>query len=236
MNLVRAKNLWRFLLSSALLLSIGLLDGCSFAPSDDSGGTGSEIVGKTEYPDSTGAQKIAALPRLTALNGLPVIGGKIFVYPRAFIPDTSWAARGALPKVFTDTAGFFRVQDVPRGVVVVEATDGNGKGIVKTVTVDQDSTTYDAGIFTLKESGAVSIQAHTSLPGSVRFYVSVAGTRCVVRGTLADVDVVLGDIPSGIAHTINVRVYQPIKLEKNFTNIAVPVGGILALPAFVIQQ
>lgn len=234
MNIVRAKNLWRFLLT-ALLLSIGLLDGCSFAPSDDSGGTGSEIVGKTEYLDSTGAQKIAVLPRLTLLNGLPVIGGRIFVYPRAFIPDTSWATRGALPKAFTDTAGFFRVQDVPHGVVFIEATDGNGKGIVKTITVDQDSTTYDAGVFTLKNSGAVSIQAHTSLPGSVRFYVSVAGTRCVVRGTLADVDIVLSDIPAGIAHTINIRVYQPIKLEKNFTNINVPLGGTFALPAFDIQ-
>jgi hypothetical protein len=52
---------------------------------------------------------------------------------------------------------------------------------------------------------------------------------------LADVDITLGDIPSGIVHTINVRVYQPIQLEKNFTGITVPVGGIWQLPALIIQ-
>lgn len=221
-------------LSTALLLAIALFDaGCAFAPSDDTGGTGSEIVGKTE--DSSGAHKNARLPKLMAAIGVPVIGGRIFVYPRNFIPDTAWATRGAIPRVFTDTAGMFRVEDVPHGIVVVEGNDGNGNGIVTTVNVDKDSTTYDAGVLYLQNTGAITIQAHTSLPGLVRFYVSVEGTRCVARGTLADVDITLGDIPSGIVHTINVRVYQPIQLEKNFTGITIPVGGIAALPALIIQ-
>lgn len=231
------KNLWRYFLSTVLLLSIVLFNsGCSFAPSDNSGGTGSEIVGKTEYPDSAAAQKKAALPKILAANGLPVIGGKIFVYSQLFIPDTSWATLGALPKVFTDTAGMFRVEDVPHGVVVVEGNDGNGKGIVTTVNVDQDSTTYDAGVLYLQNTGAVTIQAHTSLPGSVRFYVSIKGTRCVVRGTSAGVDVMLGDIPTGISHTVNIRVYEPIKWQKDITGVVIPVGGIMALQPFVIQK
>ena len=234
--LLTFKNLWRYLLSMTLLLSIvPFYSGCSFAPSDDSGGTGSEIVGKTEYPDSTATQKKVALPKLLAANGLPVIGGKIFVYPRSFIPDTAWATRGALPRVFTDTAGMFRVEDVPRGVVVVEGNDGNGRGIVTTVNVTQDSTTYDAGVLYLQKTGAVTIQAHTSLPGSVRFYVSIKGTRCVVRGTSAGVDVMLGDIPTGISDTVNIRVYEPIKWETNIAGVVIPVGGIMALQPFVIQ-
>ena len=209
--------------------------GCSFAPSDNSGGTGSEIVGKTEYPDSSASPKKVVLPKLVTANGLPVIGGKVFVFSQAYIPDTSWATTGALPKVFTDTGGLFQLTDVPHGIVVVEANDGNDNGIVTTVNVDKDSTTYDAGVLVVRKTGSITIQAHTSLPGSIRFYVSIKGTRCVVRGTLADVTITLGDVPTGISQTVNIRVYEPIQLEKNITDVVIPSGGILALQSFVIQ-
>ena len=223
----------------ALLLCAAALviAGCSpFGPqTSDTGGTGSEIVGKSEYPDSTGQPKALAVFSTSAGAGLPVILGRVFAYPRTFIPDTSWATTAAPPKAGTDDTGAFRILDAPRGTVVVEVNDGGGMGRAATIDVTQDSTVYDIGIIVVQRTGEIRIQAQTSLPGRVRFYVGVEGTRLIVRGSQTGVDVVLGDVPSGITHTVNIRVYEPVPMQVDFPNVTVSPGLATVLQTLQIQ-
>jgi hypothetical protein len=220
------------LLSLMVIVSVcAFIYGCiAMGPSEEQGGSGSEIVGNAEYGDSGGVSKnsASALP-------IPMISGKVFCYTRTFIPDTSWASIGAVPRAYTDSSGIFHLLDVPRGEVVVEANDGKGMGYVKTITIDKDSSVFDIKTLTVQKTGGVSIQAHTQLPGRIRFYVSIQGTRGIARGTQADVDISLSDISIGIPYTINVRVFEPVKMEFNVPNIVVPAGGIRILDAFEIR-
>lgn len=207
--------------------------GCAPAgPQQTQGGTGSEIVGKAEYPDSTASHKRFAL---AASAGLPVVLGRVFVYPSSFVPDTSWATVGAPPRVYSDSTGAFHIYDVPHGPVIVEVNDGSGKGAKDTVTIDRDSTLYDIGVLDLVPTGSAKIQAQTSLPGRVRFYISVMGTRLTVRGNQAGIDVVLSDIPAGADYTVSIRVYEPVSFTLDIPNVSISAGVTTALQTFIIQ-
>jgi hypothetical protein len=223
----------RWLLPTAVMVAAGLF-GCVMGPAEEQGGSGSEIVGKAEYSDSAMLCKNSVREPIHALR-LPVIKGPVFCYTRTFVPETSWVSAGALPRAYTDSLGIFHLLDVPRGEVVVEANDGNGMGIVRTITIDKDSSLFNIGNLTVAKTGGISIQAYTRLPGRIRFYVSVKGTRCIARGTAADVDVTVDKIPTGIPHTINIRVYEPVQIEKDITDIYIPSGAILMLDAFEIK-
>jgi hypothetical protein len=233
---IRRSHPWtnRLLSLIAIISVCAFMFGCVMGPSEEQGGSGSEIVGKAEYADS-GALCKSNGSAITRALPIPVVIGNVFCYTRSFIPDTSWVSKGVSPRAFTDSLGYFHLLDVPRGEVVVEANDGNGMGLVKTITIDRDSSLFDIGTLTVAKTGGISIQAHTQLAGRIRFYVSVMGTRCIVRGSAADVDIMLGNIPIGITHTINIRVYEPVKLELNIKDIVVPSGAIRALEAFEIK-
>jgi len=215
-----------------------LLCACGFnclstGPSEraSSGGTGSEIVGNAAY-DSSAAKK--AVVRMAA-SLIPVVSGNVFCYQRSAVPDTDWVRAGALPRAQTDSNGFFTIHDAPPGEVVVEANDGKGSALATTVMVDKDSSRFSAGILTVKKTGSATIQAQTQLPGRIRFYVGVMGTRLVVRGSQLTTDVKLDNIPCGIAHTICVRVYEPVYYEFNITGISVSPGVVRALGSFQIK-
>jgi hypothetical protein len=216
-----------------------LLFGCfSSGPTGQSasGGTGSEIVGTAEYPDTAArAHKSRLLRSLTSKNSFPLVSGSVFVYPRSFVADTSWATIGAIPSAFTDDSGNFRAKDVPRGEVVVEASDGKGKGLVRSVVIDRDSTVYSVGVMPLEQNGAIRIQAHSLVPGKVRFYVALRGTRLVVRGNQSDVDVTLENVPVGISHIVTIRVFEPIYLEMDISVGAIVSGVTNVLQPFSIQ-
>jgi hypothetical protein len=203
-------------------------------PESSSGGTGSEIVGTAAY-DSSAMGKIRIV-KASSLSGLlPVISGNVFCYQRSLPPDTNWVQSAAMPRVYTDSVGGFIIKDAPPGEVVVEANDGSGNSIAQTVNIDKDSAVYQIGILAIKKTGTIAIQAQTQLPGRVRFYVGVKGTRLVVRGTKTNVEVKLDNIPCGITHTISIRVFEPIKLEIDIPNITVSSSQTQILESFQIR-
>ena len=108
--------------------------------------------------------------------------------------------------------------------------------IIKTININRDSSLFDIGTLTVAKTGGISIRAHTQLSGRIRFYVSVMGTRCIARGTAADVDITLDNIPTGIPHTINIRVYEPVQLVLNYTDINVTSAATMVLEAFEIKK
>ncbi len=225
----------KFAALAAFIVLTGLL--CTLTgPTQNSasGGTGSEIVGTAAY-DSSGAKKCLAVKAVNPTTLLPVIGGNVFCYQRSFVPDTAWAGSGVLPRVHTDSTGAFRITDAPPGVVVVEANDGMGNSLVKTVDIDRDSARYSIGVLSVKETGSISIQAQTKLPGRVRFYVGVKGTRLVVRGNQTNIDVKLDNVPCGIPHTISIRVYEPIYFALDISDVSIIPSTTQVLQAFQIK-
>jgi hypothetical protein len=210
---------------------------CAFTgPSENasSGGTGSEIVGTAAH-DSSAVGKCLAIASSQASGFFPVKFGNIFCYQRSRVPDTNWVQSAALPRVRTDSVGGFIITDVPPGEVVVEANDGMGNSIAHSIIIDRDSAVYPIGVLTVKKTGAISIRAKTQLPGNVRFYVGVKGTRLIVRGNKTDVDVTLENIPSGIPHTISIRVYEPIYFALDISDITVLTTATRILEPFQIQ-
>ena len=234
MKLIKRNARLLFTAVSLFLCAIGLYCSLTEPESASSGGTGSEIVGAAAH-DSSAAAKclVIASPRSSAL--FPVKFGNVFCYQRSKVPDTGWAQTAALPRVRTDSAGGFVITDAPPGEVVVEANDGMGNSIVQTVTIDRDSAVYPIGVLIVKKTGAITIQAKTQLPGNVRFYVGVKGTRLIVRGNKTDVDITLENIPSGIAHTISIRVYEPIYFALDIPDISVSPAVTRILDPFQIR-
>jgi hypothetical protein len=229
------KSLRKFSLASFVILLPGFY--CTLtnpAESSSSGGTGSEIVGTATH-DSSDMKKRTVSKVVNANTFVPVIGGDVFCYQRSFLPDTAWARSGALPRVHTDSAGGFVITDAPPGEVVVEANDGMGNSLAQTINVAHDSTRYDIGVLAVKKTGAITIQAQTKLPGRVRFYVGVKGTRLVVRGSQTNIDVKLDNVPCGMSHTISVRVYEPIHFSYDIPDISVSPAVTRTLDAFQIK-
>jgi hypothetical protein len=216
-----------------LAITIALLlaaSGC-MAPSEQpsSGGTGSEIVGKADYPPGGAPKRLLAQ---TAL-GLPVVNGRVFAFPQLFIPDTAWATAGAAPRTVTDSGGNFTVTDAPGGWVVVEVNDGKGQGITGVVNVDRDSSVFPIGTLTVEKTGSITLSFHTTLPAGLRYYASVRGTRLVARGGQSDVSITLSDVPSG-ARTVNLTLYNPWYFTADFP-VTVPSGSSTEVAVSRIQ-
>jgi hypothetical protein len=199
-----------------------------------SGGTGSEIIGTAAY-DSSGMGKSIAVKLVNAATMIPVISGNVFCYQRSAVPDTNWVRSGDSPRVRTDSDGGFVIEDAPPGEVVVEANDGKGNSSVTTVNIDRDSTKYPIGVIAVKKTGAITIKALTQLPGRVRFYVGVKGTRLVARGSQTGIDITLDNIPCDIVHTISIRVYEPISFSLDISNVSVSSTVTKALGSFQIK-
>jgi len=222
------KRLLAFCVLAIVLAGTGCF---TTGPSDDqnaSGGSGSEIVGVAAYPESqdSGTQKSRGPG---TLHGLPVALGPVFIFPRFSLPDTGAVVSGTLPSAYTDDEGRFRIRNVPAGTHVLEVNDNGQMGIARSITVPADSQTIDIGVLTVDTTAGVRIRVNTDLQGNLRYYLSVRGTRLVARGTQKGVDLLLDDIPTGISHTITVRIYEPLYQSFDIEEVELVPGEILEL-------
>jgi hypothetical protein len=238
-NILSALRAWRKseILIVLLLFVTLLIFRCGFGgpTQSGSGGTGTEIIGTAEYSDDGGASKTLAQGSVRARTALPVIAGKVFIYPRFSVPDTSWSRIGALPEVYTGDNGEFHILNPPKGEVMIEVNDGSGKGSSKSWNVEQDSVIYRIGVLKVAPTGGISIQALSSLSGRLRFYVGICGTRFIARGDQTGVNVTLTDIPQGTGYVINVRVFEPVFYEFNISNVSISAGTTTVLNAIQIR-
>ena len=229
-------NLRRLVPLLALVFGLTFAGCFSTGPEEQaSGGSGGEIVGTAQHEDTTqGSPKRLASAR--SASGLPVVLGSVFAYPKSFLPDTSAATIAILPKVYTDSTGAFRVTGVGAGTYVLEVNDGSGKGVAKNVNIPADSTVVDVGTVVVKQTGAIQLSVQFSAPGSPLYYVSLKGTRLVARGTSAGIELTIDDIPSGVEHTVNVRVYSPSEVAGSYdvATVTVSPGVTTALNAITI--
>jgi hypothetical protein len=77
----------------------------------------------------------------------------IFIYPESVVIDTSKRPEDYLPRAHTGSDGSFRITNVPAGVWVLEANDGEGARITRKVEVPGDSITIDVGTLVLPRIG-----------------------------------------------------------------------------------
>lgn len=187
-----------------------LLPGCTMmSPNESSsrGGTGSEVVGVVEYPDSSAAGKslYSLEEHLFALAN-----GNVFIHPRSYLADTS----GVTEDVATTTndSGFFRITNVLPGEHMIYIRDSRGNSVAHIVTVPENAERINVGTLSVREDAGVAIAYTGSTPGDVLFFIDVRGTGLQLRCTSRDLKVTLNNIPTGegVKHIITIRMYKPI--------------------------
>jgi hypothetical protein len=198
-------KLFKYLLIA--LITCIALQCMSMGPSETSstGGTGSEVVGVVNYPDSSQAAK-----KMKALTGNhPMKFAGVYIRPKSYLADTGSVMDVA--KIFTEADGSFRIRNVRPGEHLVYVDDGAGMAIASVITVPEDSTTINLGTLTAKKTASVQVQYDGVTPGKVLFYVTLRGAGRTVRCTERNMFAVLKNIPIGdkVTYRVTIRMYSP---------------------------
>ncbi|MBN1603058.1 MAG: hypothetical protein JW915_15720 [Chitinispirillaceae bacterium] len=184
-----------------------ILQCLSMGPSESAstGGSGSEVVGVVNYPDSSNAAKKMRI----FTPDRPMKFANVYINPRSFLADTGLSQ--VTTRYHTSEDGSFRISQVLPGEHLVYVNDGAGMAIATMITVPQDSTTIDLGVLLAKKTASVQVQYDGVAPGKVLFYVTLRGAGMSVRCTERNLFAVLKDIPTGdnVKHTITVRMFSP---------------------------
>lgn len=211
------------------IISLVQLHCSSLSPNETSstGGTGSEVVGVVEYPDTEGAPKVRGA---YAVSPLPVIDGSVFINPRSYLakPDNG----GEAPKAITRADGFFRISNVLPGEHLVYIRDSRGNAVATTITVPEDSTTVDCGTLVARKTATVSIDYTGTTPGEVLFYIDVRGTGIQLKCTGRNVGFKIDKIPTGVDHIISIRMYKPIHREFDVLPVTLVPDMVKQLESF----
>ncbi len=214
------------------LMAVACLIGCSPTQQASGGGSGSEIVGVAEYPDSTSEEA----KRLAGAASFPVVGAPVFVFPKAAAPDTGWVGAPPSPRVVTARDGSFRVFDIPRGELYLEISDGRGKSRITRVENFVDSQVIDIGVIGLRESGGADLTIKSFLPSTPVYYIGFKGTRFVLRRSSGDLDLSFDRLPSGEPLTLNIRVVSPVTLSTDLQPFQLSPEEVFTLPGIEITE
>ncbi|MBN1308497.1 MAG: hypothetical protein JXA18_11300 [Chitinispirillaceae bacterium] len=192
------------------------------------GGTGSEVVGVVDYPDSGGAAKTL---RTGTTRFLPVMGGDVFINRRRFLPDTAEA--GEAPVTTTDNGGKFHIFNVLPGEHMIYIRDGDGNAIARTFTAPDEPTRIDVGTLHARKTAGVSLQYNGKTPGEALFFVNVLGTGMQLRCTDREQRITFDRIPTGVEQLLYVRIYRPINKAYELKPIDLQPGVIATLQSII---
>ncbi|HMA66102.1 MAG TPA: hypothetical protein VKO63_12915 [Chitinispirillaceae bacterium] len=208
-----------------------IFNGCGFAPNDDrvsTGGTGSEVVGVVNYPDSSTAMK----KLFGTKQVFPVMNAGVFIHPKQYYAENESVAD--IPVVYTAADGSFRIQNVLPGEHIVYIRDNAGKAVAHKIIVPDNGTRVSCGTIYAAPVASAQIQYQGIMPGNVLFYVSVRGTGITIKCTERNIYAVMNSIPMGLTdgYTITIRVLQPFKNGKDITIPSLKIGDITTLQPF----
>jgi hypothetical protein len=203
------KSLWTLLVLFALLITCGTM-----APNDtaSTGGTGSEVVGVVNYPDSSNAVK--KMGKASMLNPFKFAG--VYIHPRNYFAETDLVKDN--PVSYTESNGFFKISNVLPGEHTIYVKDNTGMAIAIGVTVPEDSTTIDLGPRIAQKTASARVQYQGQMTGNVLFYVSIRGTGITIRCTERNIYALIGDIPTGLeSNVVTIRMVQPFNKGMDIT-------------------
>lgn len=187
------------------------------------GGTGSEVVGVVEYPDSSAAAKRS---HQFSKQGFALAGGSVFINPRGYLAKPSGASEER--NTTTNDSGFFRIKNVQGGEHFIYIRDSRGNSVAHVVSVPDEPRTIHIGKLIARENSGVSIAYTGPAPDKVLFYIDVEGTNIQLKCERRNVSFTLDGIPTGedIKHTIIIRMYQPVERSYEFPAINLLPGVI----------
>lgn len=194
------------------LLAVFFLSCTPIAPNDtvSTGGTGSEVVGVVNSPDTTESLKKSADFSLL----LPLAGGNVFIHPESYYAADDKVED--VPVTYTETNGHFRIRNVLPGEHVVYIRDNNGNAIAHKVSVPQRDTVIDIGVIQAKKTAHAQIQYQGVKSGNVLFYISVRGTGITAGCTGRNIYAHLDKIPTGLdSYTVTIRMVEPFSGGKD---------------------
>jgi hypothetical protein len=185
------------------------------------GGTGSELTGKACYSQEPAPD--------------PVANARVYVLDEAYLADTSSSIQTQWT-VKTDEKGAFRAGGLSAGTYIVEIVDGSGHSIAaRAVLHERESVSL--GTLIVTAPGAIKIPFKRPLPedNNPQWYVRVYGTRLVSRGALDSSGMLIGNIPTGIALSINLFIPGIVPINLDFNGIWVTPDSINILPALLLN-
>ena len=207
---------------------VGTDDSAATENSLSTGGTGSEVVGVVDYPDSGGVAKTL---RTDGTRLLPVVGGGVFINWRRFLPDTADA--GEVPFTFTDSSGAFHIRYALPGRQMIYIRDNSGNSIAHAFTVPEGGAPVDLGRLHARKSAGVSFQYNGKTPGDPLFIINVLGTGMQIRSTDRDQRITFDRIPTGVEHILYVRIYRPIRKTYELKPITLQPGVTTTLQSLI---
>lgn len=220
------KRFLRIYLLITLVLGISIVTLCTMMPPNEhssTGGTGSEVVGVVNYPDSGSATaKRKSLP-------IPLIDGCVIMNPFDYLADTGNTSEEV--KTYTDSDGSFLVESVLPGEHIVYIRDNKGYAIARRFTVREGQERVDLGVLHARKTAGVSVEYTGPNPGNVLFFIDVEGTNLQVKCSGGNVKATLEGIPIGTAYTVVVRMYRPVKKAYRFPSIELSAGITSVLEA-----
>lgn len=222
------KNKYKFWLRLFPVLALAVLVSCfGTAPSQSSsiGGSGSEVVGVVKYPDSSTSNE-KSLAR--GLSGLPLSGCNVFIHPTTFLADYGV---DDIPVTKTENDGFFRISKIRPGKHFVYIKDSAGNGVLRQITISDDSITINLGHLLAEKTAGAQIQYNGTASGDVFFYVSVRGTGltvlCTDRGVFARLTEICVD--PDVDYMFTIRMEKPFNTGYDIDKIRLQPGKIITL-------
>jgi hypothetical protein len=192
---------------------------CGAQSTQTAGGTGSEILATVVRADSSGVH--------------PVANGRVYCFPRTYLPDTTgleptWAAR-------TGYDGTFRIAGLDADSYIIEVVDTSGLSIAASASVAAGET---RNLGTLMVLPTASVQVHL-LPESlmmagVQYFVRIYGTRISSRNPIDSLGVLLTRLPTGTPLSFNVLVIRPAPWSFDFKDISALPGATIDLPSIAL--
>jgi hypothetical protein len=196
------------------ILFILLITCGTIAPNNEvsTGGTGSEVVGVVNYPDSSNTVKKTG--NTSIVN--PFKLASVFIHPRDYYAETNLVKDN--PTSYTESNGFFCIRNVLPGEHTIYVKDNTGMAIAIRVTVPVDSTRIDLGTLIAQKTASARVQYQGQMTGNVLFYVSIRGTGITISCTERNIYALIGDIPTGLeSNVVTIRMVQPFSKGMDIT-------------------
>jgi hypothetical protein len=199
--------------------------GCSFAPFDASGGSGTDV--ETRVQGS-----------VVDSSGKPIAGASVLLRPSGYVFPVLYNPSGTSGEridAITDISGNFRIDSVDSGSYVIEINNRCGfAAAVRFVTPDSGGI-KDLGIATVVRTGVVFGTIPAELRAGKQWYIQVYGLERIATADFENGAYSFSDIPAG-SYSLRLMTTSPDIEPIDSCNVAVPSGDTVVAPTYPLWE